>query len=248
MSKLEYLKETEKLEFVKEGFIILRNVIPKELISRALKSVNIKIGQAAYSCSSDLEDFRLDAQCHNSDIVDLLYKSSLFDILNDLFGNGNVGRPSSAQVAIRFPTYSRICESWHIDGQNEILPFNLLVGISLCNQNSGFGCLFGYPGSHFKVQKQFQNLKLLQLRNPVEIVLNAGDVVFMHQMTAHFAGNNLSDQIRYQVYFRIWHNELEEHRKEGLKNIFKSFKGLLNNQSFDLDSIMYENTLPPTFS
>jgi hypothetical protein len=228
MSNDEYLlNDIEKLGFINDGFIVLRNLIPKSLVNRALKTINVKLGNAASSCSSDLEDFRADTQCYHSDIVDLLYKSSIYDILNDLFGDGKVGKPSSAQVALRFPTFSTTCDSWHIDGTNELLPFNLLVGISLSDQKPGGGCLFGFRGSHFKVKKSFPNLKDLNLKNPFEIVLNSGDVVLMHQMTAHYAGCNLSNEIRYQVYFRIWHTDLQEHRKEGLKNIFKSFQGLM---------------------
>jgi hypothetical protein len=208
MSKLNH---AEKMEFFKNGYIIIRNLIPKDLLSRALKTINIKIGNAASSCSSDLEEFRPDSQCYHPDIVDLLCKSSIYNILNDLIGNGKVGKPSSAQVAVRFPTLSTRSDSWHIDGENEFLPFNLLVGISLSDQKPGSGCLFGYPGSHFKVQKYFPILKILDLNNAFEIVLNAGDVVLMHQMTAHYAGCNLSSEIRYQIYFRIWHTELDKH-------------------------------------
>ena len=207
------LDNWQKTELLNDGYTIIRKLIPKDLVSCALKTINMKLGEAALSRTSDLGEFSPDCQCYDKDIVNLLHKSPLSGILNNLFGNGNAGTPNSAQVALRFPTTTKSCESWHIDGEGELLPFNLLVGISLFDQSPGGGCLFGYPGSHLKVQKHFGNLKALKLDNPCEILLNAGDVILMHQMTAHFVGNNLSDQIRYQVYFRIWHRDLNQQKR-----------------------------------
>ena len=224
----KYLTEKQKLEFKRDGFIIIRQIIPNKLIISALKTINTKLGESASSCYSDLGEFRPDTQCHHQDIVNLLYKSPLFEILNELFGHGKVGKPVSAQVALKFPSTCSSNEKWHIDGNGELLPFNLLAGISLSDQQSGGGCLFGYPGSHFKVQENFSKLEQLKLKSPFEIILNAGDIVLMHQMTAHFVGSNLLHQIRYQVYFRIWHQDLENHRKEGLQDLFRFFKDLSN--------------------
>jgi hypothetical protein len=46
-------------------------------------------------------------------------------------------------------------------------------------------------------------------------------------MTAHFPGINHSPHIRYQVYFRLWHTELNEAlRQAHLSNAFASLKGI----------------------
>ena len=44
MSNDEYLlNDIEKLGFINDGFIVLRNLIPKSLVNRALKTINVKL-------------------------------------------------------------------------------------------------------------------------------------------------------------------------------------------------------------
>ena len=228
LSKKISITKEQTCKFKKDGYVVIKGLISHLDINRALRTINTQIGEAALSDSIDLEEFKPDRQCDHDDIVNLLYKTHVWNIVKLMFGHSKVGKPRSGQVALRFPNASKDADSWHIDGNGEILPFNLLIGISLCDQTSQGGCLFVFPGSHWKIQNELSNLKSIKLLNAQEIILKAGDVVFLHQMTAHYAGRNLSHKIRYQVYFRIWHEDIQEDRKLILYDIFAAFKGLQN--------------------
>ena len=41
----------------------------------------------------------------------------------------------------------------------------------------------------------------------VSVILNKGDVVIAHQLLPHRIGLNYSPNIRYQVYYRVWHKD-----------------------------------------
>lgn len=46
---MDPLTEAQKQEFIQKGYLIVRNVIPKEMVDQALRRINHAVGTAAYN-------------------------------------------------------------------------------------------------------------------------------------------------------------------------------------------------------
>ena len=126
---------------------------------------------------------------------------------------------------------------WHVDGigKGRLTPFSLLVGVALSDQlESGTGNLWAIRGSHTVNGKIVSEIGQKMMSEgvgyehsmwnarrpnfehiePTPVLLKKGDIVIIHSKTAHAIGINLSPNIRYQVYFRVRHPDLDSTRKE----------------------------------
>jgi hypothetical protein len=67
-----------------------------------------------------------------------------------------------------------------------------------------------------------------RLSKPVQVRAKAGDVVIAHYQTAHSIAPNVSEDVRYCVYFRVTHSRRKEksYAPECLTNIWLEFEGL----------------------
>lgn len=96
-----------------------------------------------------------------------------------------------------------------------------------------------FPGSHKQLESKFREpcgldslvldgLPFIPLAEPVLFCTNPGDVILTHYQTAHHIAPNLSPDIRYAVYFRIYSNSREEltWKPEAMTNIFMEFEGM----------------------
>ena len=119
--------------------------------------------------------------------------------------------------------------SWHIDGlpspNNEVPAgklhsFTCLLGVYLSplllNHQGNFVV---FPRSHFLLEHFFQThsidlirsqgfeaLKSIDLRgagSPIQVHVDAGDVVLCHYLLAHSIAPNSSANLRYALYYRI---------------------------------------------
>jgi len=132
-------------------------------------------------------------------------------------------------------------KQWHFDGMHKVdseverqnSPFSLLVGVALSDQMlPNCGNLIAFPGSHRILQAMVQQEAAVpgthpflnqrdadegkpELRNGQQILLGIGDVVLLHQKTAHRVGVNCSPNIRYQTYFRLKHIDHAAHLADG---------------------------------
>lgn len=162
---------------------------------------------------------------------DILYKSPIFwSVANVLLGVGCVAPipKRMPQVALRFPVAvereqgrKRPGTQYHIDGMgtNRLCPFTILCGVALSDQTQpDCGNLHVFPGSHLnhelqryyseKIQDDNQNeldSSKPDLGEPVQVLLEKGDIVIAHQLLAHRIGINYSENIRYQLYYRLRH-------------------------------------------
>lgn len=154
----------------------------------------------------------------------------LWSAVNILLGEGNVDRAGarSPQVAMNFPVPPekgfnqpdrRANTIYHIDGmgQNRLHPFTLLCGVALSDQSMpNCGNLNVFPGSHLdadlhryyreRINDETQSeadLSKPDVGGPTQVLLQPGDVVIAHQLLAHRIGQNTSEHIRYQLYFRL---------------------------------------------
>ena len=61
---------------------------------------------------------------------------------------------------------------------------------------------------------------------PVSVLLQPGDAVLCHQKLPHLGAHNYSPHVRYQLYFRIAHVALAEHRDRWLNDLLFPFEGV----------------------
>lgn len=144
-------------------------------------------------------------------------------------------------------------------GDNGVENFTMLVGCYLSDANENLmGNLTVFPGSHRILEKairdaggpeklfhkdqsiqtpddpQTESLKHLkakvQLGNPIQLKVKAGDVVLAHYQLAHCIAPNISHNIRYAIYFRMnsENHQPQTYRPETLTNIWLDYKGMSN--------------------
>lgn len=160
------LTSKQKEALVRDGYIILPGFIPTDMVDEAEKCIDTAYANGKYKemvkklLGADQPTPNFNRQVKQApEIMDLMYKTGLFEIANDLLGEGNaVVRDELAQIAVTFK-----CEhwvkakwgmkephpkfKWHIDaGQgkyaSEGTDFSLLMGVALSegqeiNENRG---------------------------------------------------------------------------------------------------------------
>lgn len=166
-------------------------------------------------------------------ILALFDKSAVRDVADDLFGPDRAFT-HEAQIAIRFPEYENEpkCYPPHIDGfpsrynsiqSGKVCRQTLLVGVYLSRIEQPYmGNFLVWPGSHRRVAWNYRAIdakRFLTEHDPPElakrlippdlgegtqIVAQPGDVVLAHGGLIHSAAFNLSLQLRYAVYFRVY--------------------------------------------
>ena len=82
----------QKQAFKRDGYIILKECIPSKNVERALKIINVKLGQAIVTGQS-IGEFGAETQCSHKDIVQLLYETGIWEYVEELVGRNKTGRP-----------------------------------------------------------------------------------------------------------------------------------------------------------
>jgi hypothetical protein len=166
-------------------------------------------------------------ELRNSAAILNLFRSTMARELADaLLAPGRVREPSVAQIAVRFPlgeqtpAPSRSLRP-HVDGSyspsngvrpGEVAHFTLLCMVALSDVRAEFAGNFTvWPGSHQLYERYFQTHdvremlhgtpRLEQLGAPLQLQVNAGDVVLAHYQLGHTGAPNLSARIRCAVFF-----------------------------------------------
>lgn len=165
-------------------------------------------------------------------------------------------RAHGAQIALRYPQEGNppvtpIVNGYHIDGLDRAQhsTFNLLVGVCLSDTLEDYSGNLGiWPGSHHSIHdcivrhrlpaqpKQYQveetasklrDIMGIDLGEPMQVKLMAGDAIIVHQKVAHRGMPNYSPHIRNMIYFRISHERLAAATDEEIwRNPFVFFAGL----------------------
>ncbi len=136
------------------------------------------------------------------------------------------GRHPSTYWNAQFCSDHRV---WHIDGVEKAQPdqvhsvwnFSVLFGIYLSKIDEFAGNFTVFPGSHRQLEAAFNapggldSLLLdgtpkIPVADPHLITTNPGDVVVAHYQTAHAVAPNLSPDVRYAMYFRVFSNTREQ--------------------------------------
>ncbi|POM63717.1 Protein involved in biosynthesis of mitomycin antibiotics/polyketide fumonisin [Phytophthora palmivora] len=249
------LSESQRRSFMQNGYLQIRGAVPLTLANAALRRINHDLGIPGSMIDGGVEGaIKLAGNTSNCDaILDLYYLSDVCKYVEALVGTDQVVPPQGAQIALRFPELGEPREplgtEWHTDGmrQGRLHPFTLLAGIALSNvPEPSCGNLTVFPGSHMSLQSRLTadgklrghddecykadsvwgNGTLPDLGTPVQLLAARGDLVLAHPNLAHRGGLNFSPDIRYQVYFRIKHKQLDELQEQCTTDLWADLQGL----------------------
>lgn len=140
---------------------------------------------------------------------------------------------------------------YHIDGgmgpyRKNATPFTALVGVCLStgqDVDENRGQLTVWPGSHHNlhpvVTQRWRDGLIDQfnvfgghqfkpdLGEPIRVLMRPGDAVIAHQRLGHSGGINLSNMIRKNLYFRIFHKRHDQMIEKVLtESLFAEFEGV----------------------
>jgi len=228
-----------------DGYAVIPGAVPRPLIVEALREINHRLGLGrtqAMDAYADARDYWTD-DVDAPAVMDLLYKSPLWDLVESPVGGaGRLQKPSTGQIALRFPAInnSHGGPASHIDGfyaPNAVKPisrFTMLVGVMLSDMPDKYmGNLAVYPGTHRQIAEYIKLHGTASLRaglsreidlpEAVQITGKAGDAVLLHYQLAHDKEQNLSHQIRYMAYWRLWHADADSCQAEGLTDIWREW-------------------------
>jgi len=243
------LTRTHKEALYRDGLIRLPGIVPSEYVDAAMRAINASLGGRGID-PSQLPTFRARSYCpevqDQKAITDLLYASPLWEIAEQLIGQGKIAPVRAGQIALRFPSTDPPREPHpHIDGmyspnngvpKGEIRNFTALVGVFLSDVRGPYSGNFTvWPGSHRLYEEYFRahgpealfhGMPPVDLPEPVQVTANAGDAVLAHYQLGHGIAGNASPHIRYAVFFRLSHVDHASVHWECMTDIWREWSGM----------------------
>ncbi|RAP77305.1 phytanoyl-CoA dioxygenase family protein [Paenibacillus montanisoli] len=240
----------QKKQLIEQGYVKVPGVVPKIMIQETMKAINHSIGRgipenhngANYCRELESKPF----------ITDMFNRTSAKTIIDSLVGEDAYHRIGMGQIALRFPTYMDDPPDdlgAHLDGVLRVKEsiaqnFTALVGVILSDQTEpGQGNFTVYPGTHKLYEQYFREHGAevlfrdegfrtkhrsdnVPLPKPVQITGEPGDLIITHYQLVHAGGINLSERIRYSVYFRVDHKERRNDWQTPLVDMWSHWPGL----------------------
>ena len=217
----------EQIDGLRErGFVVLPAAVPEARREAALRAINASLGRGLRP--EDVPRFRAQSFCpelqRSAAVLDLFRGTRTADAAAALVAPGELEPVTTGQIALSFPveTPGPNRSHPHIDGlytpdngvpRESVLSFTMLAGVVLgAAETAGGGHLVVWPGSHLALERHFrargpksllEGMPDVELGQPEEVVLRAGDAILCHYQLAHAAGGNASADVRYAVYFRL---------------------------------------------
>jgi ectoine hydroxylase-related dioxygenase (phytanoyl-CoA dioxygenase family) len=242
------LTRPQKKEIYKNGYVVLRDLIPQKKINVSLRAINHSVGQGMNK--EDIKEFRSLSFCPEllgqASILDLLYETPVWSAAESLIGKSKVQLWGKGQIALRFPVMETPGKMYpHIDGmyspgnkvqQGTLGTFTMLAGILLSDTpNQYWGNFTVWPESHKFLELYFRKhgadsikdqLPPLKDEDANQIIGKAGDVILCHYQLAHTVAINVSPYIRYAVFFRLKHTEHAVHKEKVLTDLWLEWPGI----------------------
>jgi ectoine hydroxylase-related dioxygenase (phytanoyl-CoA dioxygenase family) len=232
----------------KHGWALFPAAVSKDLVAAASRAIRDDLAsnydsdrRVEYENISYCPDLRRSAQ-----ITELLTHSSAKTILDRMLVWEETGGRNHGQIAIRWGNRDKeaFASTPHIDGipngndglvvENGIENFTALVGVFLTRADVEFaGSLTVWPGSHIWLETYFRNRgpramhegqPPFELSDPVQLLVNPGDMVVCHYLLVHAPAANVSPNDRLAVYFRLWSKEIRKRRWEYLTDMWKGWR------------------------
>jgi hypothetical protein len=243
------LTDEQKSTFYEDGFVKLPGIVPNELINEALRAINSSLGTRGLA-PDQLVKFRTLSYCPEITdalpIMNLLYKTPLWNLAETMIGDGQVQPVRASQIALRFPTMNPPREPGaHLDGvfpsqdnssEGVIKTFTGIFGVFLSHiPNYFMGNFTVWPNTHLLFEDYFRRhgpqsllkgLPPVAMPQPLQITARTGDVVLCHYQLAHGIAGNSSPFIRYAVFFRLSHIHHEAVYLECMTDIWREWEGM----------------------
>ncbi len=238
---------------IDDGYVILPGAVPRARVDRALKAINHSLGEQGLD-KSQLSTRRAQTFCPElvgaDAILDLYRGTAVEELAQAAIGPGMVPRPTTGQIALRFPLAGDQPEAPHphIDGvpaplngvpAGRLFHFTALAGVFLSDVGEAFqGNFTVWPGSHRALAAHFaahgtaelvqQGFPPLPLPPPRQLTARAGDAVLAHYQLAHAAAVNLGPHVRYAAFFRLARRGHDPSSTATLLDIWREWDGLNN--------------------
>ncbi|MCP3883328.1 MAG: phytanoyl-CoA dioxygenase family protein [Sulfitobacter sp.] len=218
------LSDTQRDQFVSDGYVLIRAVVPEELLASIDSEVESVVASDPPSPGTTGKHFYF-LPSERLPAADLaLRKSGALSLAEELtsphqlvHGYGHI------QIALNIPSWEHTPGGPHLDGYHDPErphPFTLLAAIFLGNETrSAAGNLWVWPGSHLAHARLFQadgvkalmetggHSTLLQppldLGEPVPVLANRGDLLLAHYLLGHNSGGNTTTRTRRVMYYRL---------------------------------------------
>lgn len=247
MSKLNL---QQKRHLFENGWVIIPNVIPYEMVEAARNTINSTVENYLDSIQTHAHTLKTDERLTN-----LLTKTNAFSLIESALGEAKVMPSANVQCALRFPGHDLQSlnnlmphlDSFHPskDGTpGRITPFIAIAGFFLndIDQNDS-GNFTVWPETHRQFAKYFKEhgadpdlkngIPPVGLPEPLQIKAKAGDMILAHYQLAHTAAANISNNVRYAVYIRIHHADRPKDSLDVLTDIWKYWYGMSEVASLD---------------
>ncbi len=244
------ISDEQKREFLESGVLKLPGAVSADLVDRAKRAINAYIGEHGID-PNELTKYRAQSYCpglgSETVISDLYNASTLSSTAESLIGAGKVKPVKAGQIALRFPggdVTARPARP-HLDGmyspsngvkEGTIANFTALVGVLLSDVPQPDAGNFSYwPGSHIKYEAYFREngpdallkgLPPVDIGEPVQLTGMAGDAVIVHYQIGHGITGNISPNIRYAIFFRLYHVDHDAYHWECMTDIWREWEGM----------------------
>jgi hypothetical protein len=231
LAGMPFLSDDDVQHFATEGYVLVRRVVPEELLAAADAEIDRLMAEA----KPDEGDggpgqstwFPKRARLPRCD--DLLTRSPALAIARELVAPNTIDHAAAdgspydhTQVAITVPTWSHIPGGPHIDGWTPGHSFTMLAGVLLTDQTgTQSGNLWVWPGSHLAHERLFRERGTdvlersgvgghatlldppLALRPGLPLTGSRGDLVLAHFLLGHNKGGNTAGHVRRTIYYRL---------------------------------------------
>jgi hypothetical protein len=220
-SSMLKLSEHELREFGIRGYVIIRNVIPPDVLAAASSAIDGLINEQPPPENHVGPHFYWLSTLDGGPFAELFYDTPVRSLAQSLIEPGEIEIAfDQVQVALNIPPFSHQPGAHHLDGylENEAVPatFTMLAGILMNEQQiENAGNLWVWPGTHRTHAKFFQEqgpealveskgYPQISLPGPCQILGGPGDLILSHYMLGHnIGGNYASETVRRAVYFRL---------------------------------------------
>ncbi len=236
---------------VEDGYVLLPGAVPRARVDAALKAINHSLGERGID-RSQIWTLRAQTFCPElvaaDAILDLYRDTPLEQLAEAAVGPGAVPRPTSGQIALRFPQAEDVPQAPHphIDGvpaplngvpAGRLYHFTALAGVFLSDVGAPFqGNFTVWPGSHRALAAHFAVHGTRELAQrfpplpmaPRQITVRAGDAILAHYQLAHAAAVNVGPHVRYAAFFRLARRGHDPSSTATLLDIWREWDGLPN--------------------
>ena len=237
------------------GYLLVPGLIPPDRARTALAAINASLGRSGLP-PDELPRMEALTFCPElvgeAAILDLYRATPLVDLAEAALGAGAVREPRDAQIALRFPTpgADQVDPRPHIDGLPRALNgvaagtlyhFTALAAVFLSDVDEPFAGNFTvWPGSHRALADYLATNDAINTlarpevpfppvalpEPPRQLIVKAGDALLAHYLLVHGVSANLSPNIRYAVFFRLFHGEHAPDAIAALGDLWRHWPGL----------------------